>query len=294
MVHQSVLANKVIEYLDPHPGENFIDCNFGLGGHSIAILRHTKPSGRILGIDLDQASIGQFKKTTPDEILKRVTLVRGNFADLKLIKEENNFYPVHGIIFDLGMSRWQLEASGRGFSFLKDEPLKMNYQDQELTAAKIVNQWPEDKLVKILKEYGQEKFAHKIAQKIIIFRKQKPITSTKQLKEIIKHATPRYYHQRKINWATKTFQALRIAVNDELNNLEKALPQALEILEPHRRLAVISFHSLEDKIVKNFLKKQARDNKLKIITKKPETSDKASVKQNPSSRSAKLRVAQKL
>lgn len=199
------------------------------------------------------------------------------------------------------MSSRHLEESGRGFSFKKDEPLDMRYHKilnlkskiSNLTAEKIVNNWPEPQIERILREYGEEGFAGRIAKKIVEARKIKPIGTTFQLREIIRKATPGWYQRKKIHPATKIFQALRIAVNDELGNLEKALPQALEILETGGRLAAISFHSLEDRIVKNFFRKKEKENLLKILTKKPVIPSFEETKTNPRARSAKLRTAMK-
>ena len=190
------------------------------------------------------------------------------------------------------MSSWHLEESGRGFTFLKDEPLDMRYNirgiQNDLTAEKIVNSWPEEEIIKILKEYGEERFAQRIVKKIIENRERGVIKSTFQLKETIKAAVPSWYQRQRISFATRTFQALRIAVNDELDNLKAVLPQALDILEPGGRLVVISFHSLEDRIVKHFFK--SKIDSLKILTKKPITPSEEEIKINPRSRSAKLRA----
>ncbi|GAI10311.1 unnamed protein product, partial [marine sediment metagenome] len=216
-----------------------------------------------------------------------------NFANLKEIVKRERFLAVSGILFDLGMSSWHLTEAGRGFSFLKNEPLDMRYSPQNpLTAEKIVNYWSKSEIEKILREYGEERFAKKIAEKIIEVRKSKPIKTTFQLVEIVRKAVSSRYQPQKIHFATRTFQALRITVNDELNNLEKVLPQTLEILKPGGRLVVISFHSLEDKIVKNFYRDSSPE-KLKILTKKPIRPQKEEIKINPRSRSAKLRACQK-
>ncbi len=217
-------------------------------------------------------------------------MVRGNYADLKQIVKENNFYPINGILFDLGMSSWQIEKKGRGFSFQKDEPLDMRVDNGQLTAEGIINQWPEKELIRVFQEYGEERYAGRIAKIICQIRQTRPIKTTKQLVDLIIKIVPRT----RIHPATRIFQALRITVNDELNNLEKALPQALEILEKNGRLAIISFHSLEDRIIKNFFKQEAKEVNLKILTKKPVRPTDNEVNLNPRSRSAKLRVAVKL
>ena len=295
MVHIPVLQKEVLEYLDPKPNENFIDATIGNAGHTLTILERNIPAGKVLGIDADPEIIKNTKYSIQNTVYKnRVILVCDNFANLKEIVKQEKFKSVQGILFDLGMSSWHLEESGRGFSFLKNESLDMRYNPRNpLTAARIVNYYSSQEIEKILKDYGEERFAKKIAQKIIEIRKIKPIETTSQLAEIVKSATPHWYHRKKIHPATRTFQAIRIAVNDELNNLERALPQTLEILKPGGRLAVISFHSLEDRIIKNFLKEKAKENILKILTKKPIKPSLGEIKINPRSRSAKLRAAQK-
>ncbi len=307
MVHVPVLQKEVIKYLDPKPNENFIDCTIGNGGHTLTILEKNEPKGKILGIDADSELIENLKcsaslkisspkenKLKIENFKKRVVLTSDNFANLKEIVKRTKFDSVEGILFDLGMSSWHLEESGRGFSFLKNEPLDMRYNfNNPLTAEKIVNYWSESEIERILEQYGEEKFAKKIAEEIVKERKIRPIKNTFQLVEIIKKIVPAWYQHKKIHFATRTFQALRIAVNDELNNLKKTLPQALEVLKPQGRLAVISFHSLEDRIVKNFFKEKAKENILQILTKKPIRPTEEEIKINRRSRSSKLRVAEK-
>ena len=287
-MHIPVLQKEVLQYLDPQPNENFIDCTVGEGGHTLAILEKTVPKGKILGIDL---YVRAHLKHSP-----RLVLIQDNFANLKEIAQKNRFNKVDGILMDLGMSSWHLEESGRGFSFQKKEPLDMRYDAQnQLTAEKIVNFWSKFEIEKILREYGEEQFAGSIAERIVEQRKARPIVNTSQLVQIIEQTIPR----RGKHPATRTFQALRIAVNDELSNLEKVLPQALEILEKNGRLAVISFHSLEDRIVKNFFSAHGgsasggKNPSLKILTKKPITPSNNEIKINSRARSAKLRAAQK-
>jgi 16S rRNA (cytosine1402-N4)-methyltransferase len=284
MNHIPVLLKEVLECLNPGPGQNFIDCTIGFAGHAIPILERVAPIGKVLGIELDKEI---FKKLKSQD---NIILVQGNYADLKQIVKENNFYPINGILFDLGMSSWQIEEKGRGFSFQKDEPLDMRVNNGQLTAEEIINQWPEKELVRVFQEYGEERYAGRIAKIICQIRQTRPIKTTKQLVDLIIKIVPR----KKINPATRIFQALRITVNDELNNLKKALPQALEILEKNGRLAIISFHSLEDRIIKNFFKQEAKEVNLKILTKKPLRPTDKEINLNPRSRSAKLRVAVKL
>lgn len=271
-MHFPVLQKEVIEYLDPNPNENFIDCTLNGAGHSRAILEKIKPNGKVLGIEWDKEICKKIK-------LDNLIVVNDSYANLKNIAKD--FSPVDGVLFDLGMSSWHLENSGRGFSFLKDEPLDMRYSlDNDLTAEKIVNNYSLKEIETILREYGEERFAKNIAKLIV---ENRPIKTTFQLKDIIR------IPKGKIHPATRTFQALRIAVNNELGNLEKALPQAEELLVSGGRLVMISFHSLEDRIVKNFFKKS----NLNILTKKPIKCSKQELKINPRSRSAKLRAAEK-
>ena len=290
-IHKPVLAKEILEYLNPKPNENFVDCTVGEGGHAEAILEKTGPVGKLLGIDLDPRQIEKCKLQLA-QFGERVILVNDSYINLKEIIERKSFGQVHGILLDSGMSSAQLEGTQKGFSFKLDQGLDMRYNDETgyLTAEKIVNEWPESEIEKILKEYGEEKFSKKIAKNIAEQRKQGRIKTTFELIEIIKDATPSISWNRKIHYATKTFQALRIAVNDELNNLEKVLPTAVSILPSGGKIVIISFHSLEDRIVKNFLKKSG----LKILTKKPVIASGREIKINPRSRSAKLRAGIKI
>jgi 16S rRNA (cytosine1402-N4)-methyltransferase len=295
-MHIPVLQKEVLEYLDPKPNENFIDCTIGEAGHSLKILEKNGPKGVILGIDHDPEILKNTKYRIQDTRYKnRVILVCDNFANLKEIVKKESLKSIKGILFDLGFSSWHLEESGRGFSFLREKFLDMRYNPENpLTAEKILNFWSEKDIEKILKEYGEEKFSKRIARNIVEARKIKPIRTTFQLVEIINKATPKWYERGRIHPATRTFQALRIAVNDELNNLTKALPQAVEILELQGRLVVISFQSLEDRIVKNFFREKEKAGFIKIIAKKPVSSTEEEIKINPRARSAKLRAAIKI
>jgi len=301
MIHIPVLQKEVLNYLQPKPNENFIDATIGEGGYTFAVLNKNKPKGRVLGIEIDE-NIYQEAKRKMAEFSDRLILVNDSYINLKEIVKRNKFEPVDGILFDLGMSSWHLEKSGRGFSFLRDEPLIMRYTCSQvqnktglnlknLTAEAIVNQFPEEKLVKIFREYGEERFARRIAGKICEERKRKLIKTTFQLKSIVIRAIPKKIRYSRIRCLARIFQSLRIAVNNELDNLEKVLPQTIEILKPGGRLVVISFHSLEDRIVKNFLKDESKKGRFKILTKKPVIADLEEIKVNPRARSAKLRAA---
>lgn len=280
-MHKPVLLKEVIEYLEPKPGENFIDCNYGNGGHSKEILKHILPKGKILGIDADPQVTGG----------NNIKLIHNNFVNLKSIYEHSFFYPIDGILFDLGYSSDQLESSGRGFSFQKDEELDMRYDpdNQRLTAAEVLNKYGRHKLAYIFKEYGEvgDKLAKSIAHQIIIKRGSQRFERTGDFVVLLGRRKGRLHP------ATKFFQALRIEVNNELDNLNKALPQALEILKPQGRLAVISFHSLEDRIVKNYFRNWAKEGQTELLTKKPIVAGEQELKNNPRARSAKLRVCVK-
>ena len=295
MTHIPVLTKEVLEYLNPKENENFIDCTVGQGGHARLILEKTSPQGKVLGIDADSEQIENCRELLKN-YEKRLILENDSYANLPEIVKRENFGQVNGILLDLGMSSWQLEKSEKGFSFLKDEPLDMRYNRKipNLTAEQIVNEWPQNKIEEILKEYGEEKFARQIAKKISEERQKERIKSTFQLLEAIKKAIPQRLFHPRIHCATKTFQALRIAVNDELNNLIKVLPEAISALSKEGRIVIISFHSLEDRISKNFLKNKEKEGILKILTKKPITASPEEIKINPRARSAKIRAAIKL
>jgi len=284
-MHIPVLKKEVLQYLDTKSNGNFIDCTINGGGHTYSILEKTKPNGKVLGIELDKDIFDKLSLSKID----RLVLANDSYVNLKEIVKKSKFTSINGILFDLGMSSWHLEESERGFTFLKDESLDMRYniECQGLTAEEIVNNYSQKEIEKILKEYGEERFAKRIAREIVKERRIKPVKTTFQLKEIIKKSVPG--KRTRIHPSTRTFQALRIAVNDELNNLKKALPQAVEVLEKGGRIVIISFHSLEDRIVKNFFK----DSNLKVLTKKPVISSQEEIKINPRSRSAKLRAATK-
>jgi len=296
MAHLSVLQKETIKYLDSKPNENFIDCTVNGGGHTLEILKHTGPRGKVLGLDEDLEILKETKKLfEKKEYKNRVILLPENFKNLKEAISKSKFKKVKGILFDLGMSSWHLEESGRGFSFSKSEPLDMRYSSKNpLTAEKILNFWSESEISKILQEFGEERFARNIAREIVKERKVRPLKGTSQLVKVIQRAVPARYLHQKIHFATRTFQALRIAVNQELENLAKVLPQTIEVLEPKGRIVVISFHSLEDRIVKNFFREKDKENLINILTKKPIGPSQEEIKINPRSRSARLRAAEKL
>ena len=284
-MHIPVLLKEITE--DIQSNENYVDCTMNGGGHTKEILKRNGPNGKVLGIEIDKEIFDKVEKQD------RLIAVNDSYVNLKKIVEENQFENIKGILFDIGMSSYHVDSSERGFSFQKDEPLVMSYAG-DITAEEILNNWREDEIEKILKEYGEEQFARKISKKIVERRKGEKIKSTLQLVSIIKEATPGWYHHSKTHFATRTFQALRIAVNDELNNFKKALPQALEVLDKGGRLMAISFHSLEDRIIKEFLKEKEKSGEIKIITNKPIVPLEEEIKSNPRSRSSKLRIGIKI
>ncbi len=292
MSHIPVLTKEVLQYLNPQPNENFIDCTAGEGGHAIEILKKTSPFGKFLGIDADESQIKNAKENLK-EFWQRVILENDSYANLTNIVRKNRFAPVNGILLDLGYSSFHIKKSGRGFTFLKDETLDMRYSSRnDLTAEKIVNEWPEEKIYKILEEFGEEKFAKQIAKSICKERRLKKIKTTFELVAIVQKAIPRRPYN--IHYATRTFQALRIAVNYELENLAEVLPQAVDTLAQNGKMAVISFHSLEDRIVKNFFKQKEKEGIIKILTKKPVGALSSEIGKNPMARSAKMRIIMKI
>ncbi len=298
MRHVPVLRDEVVDSLQLAPGMNIVDSTLGDGGHAERILEKTAPSGRLLGIDADPESLARAKNFLYG-FGDRVAYVRDNFENLGTIVRENAFGPIHGILLDLGWSSPQFEERGRGFSFEKDELLDMRYGKSADTAHDILNTQSVGALEEIFRRYGEEPLSAEIAQAIIEARGATPLTRTSQLVESILSAYRKKLKTKKdVPWigglhpATKVFQALRIAVNDELGVLARVLPQAIDVLAPGGRLAVITFHSVEDRIVKHFFKDEEK--RILILTKKPIVCGREEYEKNPSSRSAKLRVIEKL
>ncbi|PIT87893.1 MAG: 16S rRNA (cytosine(1402)-N(4))-methyltransferase [Candidatus Magasanikbacteria bacterium CG10_big_fil_rev_8_21_14_0_10_40_10] len=301
MRHTPVLLKEVIDGLNLQTGDNAIDCTLGDGGQAEEILRVIAPSGQLLGIDADATGLLEAKRYLY-QYENRLITARANFRDLKKVIQDNKFKKIKAILFDLGWSSPQFMERGRGFSFLKnDEPLDMRFYALEgqtiddLTAEKIINAYSEKELDKLFHRYGQIKNSAGLARSIIQARTRKSVKTTGQLVKIILDTAG--FSRRpgqKIHPATQVFQALRIEVNNELEVLKQALPQAVETLEIGGRLAVISFHSLEDRIVKQFFVQQAMAGEIKLITKKPIMAGEKELLANPRARSAKLRVVEKI
>jgi len=293
-MHIPVLVNEVVELLNLSAGDSAIDATINGGGHTEALRVVVGPQGRILGIDRDPGLIRLLRVRYQSQNVKNVELARGSFADIPDIARMHRLRNIKGILFDLGFSSYHIESSGRGFSFQSDEPLDMRYDfTGGPEAADLVNGLSVAELERIIREYGDESFARRIAEEITRARRKKRIQRTTELVGVIEQAVPGWYRKRKIHWATKTFQALRIAVNDETRHIKEGVSRAVEILAPRGRVAVISFHSLEDGIIKQLFNAEHKKGGIAIVTKKPITPSRAEVLANPRARSAKLRVAQK-
>ncbi len=313
MVHIPVLLRETLAELALAPGANCIDGTLGGAGHSEALLLATAPSGRLLGLDADPAAIARAERRLAP-FGARAVLRHGSFRDLALIAEAAGFSQVQAVLLDLGISSFQLEDGARGFSFQADGPLDMRMDPAApVSAWEIVNEWPQDALADAIYRYGEEPRSRRVARAIVEAR---PLTNTAALVDVIARALGGRHGQR-IHPATRIFQALRIAVNDELGALEAVLPQVVRLLAPGGRCAIITFHSLEDRIVKQFIQRETRDciceldpqarrilgeaacrcghrATLRAVTRKPRQPAEAEAQQNPRSRSAKLRVAERL
>ncbi|GAB6065578.1 16S rRNA (cytosine(1402)-N(4))-methyltransferase RsmH [Aquifex pyrophilus] len=291
-MHRPVLLKESVDILTGNEGKIYLDCTLGLGGHAREILKRKKDI-YLIGIDRDEEAI-EIAKENLKEFSDRISLYKADFRYFDEVLRAEGVERVDGILFDLGVSMYQLKSE-RGFSFQIDAPLDMRMdKEQTLTAYKVVNTYPERELIRILKEYGEEKFAVRIAKAIVNRREKKPIETTGELVEVIMSTVPEFYKHGRIHPATKTFQAIRIEVNRELESLEEALYKTPEHLNPRGRLVVISFHSLEDRIVKRFMKEKEKEGVFRILTKKPITPSEEEIRENPASRSAKLRAAERV
>ncbi|WP_333784255.1 16S rRNA (cytosine(1402)-N(4))-methyltransferase RsmH [Thermocrinis sp.] len=286
-MHKPVLLEEATDLLLGGGGKLFVDCTVGLGGHAKRVLQKN-PQAFLIGIDRDPFAL-EIAKENLKEFERRFSLYKANYSDFDLVLEEEGITLVDGFLFDLGVSMYQLK-SPRGFSFHRDDPLDMRMDPEDrLTAYEVINRYSEKELERIIREYGEEKKAKAIAKAIVLQRSKKPIETTKELADIVLSVLKR---RGKIHPATKVFQAIRIEVNRELEHLKIALEKVPAYLRSGGRLVVISFHSLEDRIVKNFFKEHS--NQFKILTKKPITPKREEVMQNPASRSAKLRAGVKI
>jgi 16S rRNA (cytosine1402-N4)-methyltransferase len=310
MTHYPVLLEEVLQYVNAAEGTSFIDATVGAGGHARAILKQNKKA-RVLGLDRDAETLAQLQKEFKSEKLSsRVSLVHSNYADVSKVAAREGFSEVSGILLDLGFSSMQLDDPARGFSFQGDGPLDMRFdRKQQLTAAEVLNKYQEEKLAEIFKAYGEENFSKRIARQVVVHRKVSPLSAASEVLSLIRQALPAPVRHKAADSARRIFQAIRIEVNGELKNLEKALPDMIDLLAPNGRLVIISFHSLEDRIVKNFFNNLAKgctcpsdfpqcvcgkNPAIKILTKKPVTASDAELAKNSRSKPAKLRAAQKI
>ena len=289
-IHQPVLLEEVITLLAPASDKIYVDCNLGLGGHSQRILEESAPHGRVIGFEWDEEAL-LLGRERLSPYGNRLSTVRANFAEIRNSLAALGVEKVDGILVDLGLSSLQLDSSGRGFSFRGSEPLDMRMDGRgHLTARELVNSAAAEELADIFYYYGEERQARRITARIVEERQKQRIETTDQLVSIVEKAVPRKFHPKHIHVATRVFQALRIAVNSELENLEKILADGASVLNPGARFCVISFHSLEDRLVKQAF----RDNPaLTVITKKPVLPSSLELNGNPRARSAKLRAAEK-
>jgi 16S rRNA (cytosine1402-N4)-methyltransferase len=294
-VHEPVLLHEVLEYLKPVSGGTYIDATMNGGGHSRALLERVMPNGRVIGIEWDSAlasrTAGEFAESP---FHGHITVVNDSYTNMAEIANRLGAAP-DGILFDLGLSSWHYEASGRGFSFKRDEPLDMRFNTATgVPASEIVNLYSVPEIEQILRDYGEEQFSRSIAESIGINRKKKPIMTTEDLVAVISVAVPNWYKNRKIHFATKTFQALRVVANDELANVKKGVEAAIDILKPGGRIVVISFQGHEDKIVREIFKEQVRAGRITQPAKGTIRPSWPEQQKNPRSRSAKMKVAEKV
>ena len=290
-VHQPVLLEEAVGMLQVQPGGIYMDGTFGLGGHTREILRRSAPGGKVIAFDWDEEAIA-LGLDNLGELRDRVRIVNRNFREIDRGLEEAGVSTVDGILIDIGLSSLQLEAEGRGFSFRKNEPLDMRMDRRRpITAAQVIADSKEDELADIFFYYGEERQARRVAAAIVRERQKEKIETTGDLARIVAAAIPRKYHPARIHVATRVFQGLRIAVNEELANLAEILNKAAGHLKPVARICVISFHSLEDRIVKRAL---AGNPELRVVTRKPVTPGEDEIRKNPRARSSRLRVAERL
>ncbi|MFD1423587.1 16S rRNA (cytosine(1402)-N(4))-methyltransferase RsmH [Laceyella sacchari] len=307
--HVTVLREEAVAGLNLKPDGVYVDCTLGGAGHSRLIAEQLGPSGTLIGLDQDQMALDHAEERLVG-VSCRLHLVKTNFRHIARAVKGLGFESVDGILFDLGVSSPQLDQGERGFSYHQEAPLDMRMdKEQELSAFQVVNEWPEEELVRILFEYGEEKFSRRIAKMIVKERSKAPISTTLQLVDIIKQAVPAPARRTGPHPARRSFQAIRIAVNDELNAFRDALADSVGLLRPQGRISVITFHSLEDRICKQFFLEEAKGcvcpptfpvctcgqtPRLKIITRKPLLPTDKEIERNPRARSAKLRVAEKI
>ncbi len=304
--HDPVLYQEVLTALKPSSGGRYLDGTIGAGGHAFGILEASDPDGKLLGLDVDPHAL-EIARVALARFKDRVTLIQGSYTELDEFIIKSGWEEVDGILLDFGVSSMQLNTPERGFSFSQNAPLDMRFDPlNPINVCKLVNELPEDELADLIYEYGEEKLSRRIAREVV---KARPIDTTGDLADIVKMAVGTHYGKQRIHPATRTFQALRIAVNDELGAVTRVLPKAIRALKPAGRLAVISFHSLEDRIVKTFFRREGKDcicppeqlvcvcnhkATIKEVTRRPIQPDEAEIAKNNRARSARLRVAERV
>ena len=295
-LHTPVMLGEVLDYLDLKPGKTIVDATLGTAGHSLAILERILPGGRLIGIDRDESSLAVARERL-SSFGSACELIHGNFVDIDMLLENLKVKKVDGVLFDLGISSFQLSDASRGFSFQSEGPLDMRMdQDSYVSAYDLVNNLNEEELSTLLWNFGEERWHNRIARLLVQERERELITTTRQLADIVARSIPARYRHRyyRIHPATRTFQAVRIAVNRELEVLDTAVNKAIMLLEKDSRICVISFHSLEDRVIKFAFRKAQSAGLIDILTPKPLTPLALEVESNPASRSSKLRAAKRI
>ncbi|MGQ9507807.1 MAG: 16S rRNA (cytosine(1402)-N(4))-methyltransferase RsmH [Thermodesulfobacteriota bacterium] len=294
MIHIPVMVEEVMEYLRCEPRGVYVDATLGEGGHAEEILKRSAPHGILIGIEWDEEAIEEAKRKL-EPYGRRVRIFRENFIHLQELLREEKIEEVDGILLDLGLSSLQLEKAERGFSFQKEGPLDMRMDRRtQQTATDLVNHLSIAELEKMLKEFGEERWAKRIARAIVMEREKEPIRTTQALRKVVHQVIPKRFHSRRIDPATKTFQALRIKLNKELENLKRILDSGWQVLRGGGRFVVLSFHSLEDRMVKEAFGRLEKEGRMRILTPKPISPTLSERIENPRSRSAKLRCAERL
>ena len=293
-VHISVMHREVMDFLNPLPGGCFLDGTLGLAGHAVSLCERIGPQGHLIGLDRDGKSL-QLAKERLKGFKGRLDLVQSDFRDFDVVLKNLNVQALDGMLLDLGISSFQMDDPKRGFSFRSEGPLDMRMdQNGFMSAYELVNTLTEEELAKIIFNFGEERYSRRIARMIVQYRATKPLETTQELEEVIFKSVPAAYRHQKIHPATRTFQAIRIAVNRELESLKIALDKSADYLKTGGRIAVISFHSLEDRIVKEKFKNYSKEEIFSLLFKKPLGPGDEEIKMNPRSRSAKLRVAERI